>query len=171
MNQKSNFCARLAERRRWSAHPVALFALTSWIVLVTPFLSLAQPGLTRSRVVGNGVRHLEFLLTGPFTLDVLEVTLPNPYVHLESFRLSGLRTTSAQAAANDRDGHRVIGAVNGDLYLAGGVPTGNQVSNGKFAHGIDSPRSHLAIDTHQRPKIEQLAFYGSVLTLDRKSVV
>ena len=140
-------------------------ALAAWMVVTTPVRVDAQPGLTASRAVGNGVRYMEFTLNGPFTLDVLEVTLPNPYVHLETFRPNGLSLTSAQAVMNDRDGHRVIGAVNGDLFSANGTPVGNQVANGTFVHGVASSRSHLAIDVHQRPMIEQLAFVGAVRTL------
>lgn len=169
MNQESGVETYTAMKRGWRDHLALLLAFTALFALTTPPRSAGQPGLTRSRVVGSGVRHLEFLLTGPFTLDVLEVTFPNPYVHLETFRLGGLKTTSAQAAANDRDGHRVIGAVNGDLFSAAGVPTGNQVANGKFAHGVQSSRSHLALDTRQRPMIEQMSFDGSVQTLQGAS--
>lgn len=114
--------------------------------------------------MGYGVRHMEFTFPGPYTLDVLEVTLPNPYVHLESFRSNGLMTTSDQTGANNQEGHRVVGAVNGDFFSADGAPVGNQVRDGMFVHGIASARSHLAVDAQDRPMIERLSFIGSVRT-------
>ena len=126
------------------------------------FEASSQTGLIEDRVVGYGVKHQKYVLPGPFTLNVLEVTLPNPYVRLESFRPHGLVRTSEQAAANDRAGHRVIGAVNGDFFSSAGLPVGNQVVNGLFALGIASSRSHLAIDNRQRPMIERLSFLGTL---------
>ncbi len=144
------------------ARTVAVNVLIAMGVLTTSPAGLAQPGLTRARVVGYGVRHLEFTLPGPFMLDVLELTLPNPYVHLETFRPADLMTTSGQAAENDHEGHRVVGAVNGDFFSAGGAPAGNQVAQGIFVQGIASSRSHLAVDLQERPMIERLSFVGSV---------
>jgi hypothetical protein len=128
-------------------------------------LAAAQPGLVGSRTVAPGVVHKEFTLPGPNTLDVLEVTVDNPLISLESYRPDGLTRTTTQAAANDRIGHRVIGAVNADFFsFETGWPVGNQVVNGVFALGVNSQRSHLALDSSGRPFIDRLAFRGSLLT-------
>ena len=71
---------------------------------------------TSTRVVAPGVIHTEYTLPGPFTLDVLEIDLKNQFIQLETYRPNGLTKTSVQAAANDREGHRVIAAVNGDFF-------------------------------------------------------
>jgi hypothetical protein len=141
--------------------PAVRLVLAATLALAASIRVSAQPGLTGARVVGYGVRHLEFALPGPFALDVLEITLPNPSVHVETFRPNGLMTTSGQAAANDREGHRVIGAVNGDLFSTGGIPVGNQVANGTFVHGVVSTRSHFLTDDRHRPMIERISFVGS----------
>ena len=125
----------------------------------------AQPGLVGSRTVAPGVVHKEFTLPGPNTLDVLEVTVDNPLITLESYKPDGLIRTTTQAAANDRTGHRVIGAVNADFFsFETGWPVGNQVVNGVFALGVNSQRSHLALDSSGRPFIDRLAFRGSLLS-------
>lgn len=138
-----------------------LSSLTAGIVL--SLQAVAQPGLVSQRTVAPGVLHKEFTLPGPYTLDVLEVALANPFITLESYRSNGLTKTTVQAAANDRAGHRVIGAVNADFFsFETGWPVGNQVVNGVVALGVSSSRSHLAVDSGKKPFIERLAFTGRV---------
>ena len=126
---------------------------------------LAQPVPISTRTVAPGVIHREYTLSGPFTLDVLEVSLRNPYIELESYKPDGLTRTSVQSEANDGDGHRVVGAVNADFFsFETEWPVGNQVVNGKVVLGVWSARSHLAIDEDQHPFIERLSFSGAVRT-------
>ncbi|MCC6396075.1 MAG: phosphodiester glycosidase family protein [Bacteroidetes bacterium] len=113
---------------------------------------------------------MEFVLPGPNTLDVLAVSLDNPFITLESYKPDGLTRTTLQSAANDREGHRVIGAVNADFFsFETGWPVGNQVVNGTWAHGVHAVRSHLAIDTAGQPFIERLAFSGRIRARDGSS--
>ena len=137
--------------------------LVAAATLVISSQALAQPGLVSRRAVAPGVVHKQFLLAGPNTLDVLEVTLADPYITLESYRPDGLVKTTAQASAIDRIGHRVIGSVNADFFsFETGWPVGNQVVNGVMALGVSSSRSHLAIGADKRPYIDRLAFRGTV---------
>ncbi len=123
----------------------------------------AQPIPTSVHPVAPGVIHKEYTLPGPYTLDVLELTRGTPYLMLESFRPNGLVKTTLQASANDRPGHRVVGAINADFFsFETGWPVGNQVVRGTFALGLSSNRSHLAVDTAMRPFIDRLAFRGGV---------
>ena len=131
--------------------------------LVFSIHAVAQPGLVSQRTVAPGVIHKEFALPGPYTLDVLEIALANPFIALESYRPNGLTKTTVQAAANDRAGHRVIGAVNADFFsFETGWPVGNQIVNGVVALGVNSSRSHLAVDSGKKPFIERLSFGGKV---------
>ena len=95
------------------AHRPTVTVLALSLLMTQGMLSplLAQGGLTSRRTVAPGVTHSEYSLPGPFTLDVLEITLGDPYLRFESYRPSGLTRTTAQAAANDHEGHRVVGAV------------------------------------------------------------
>jgi hypothetical protein len=124
-----------------------------------------------SRTVAPGVIHTKFAKSGPFTLDVLEVDMKNPYITLESYRSNGLVKTTVQAANNDHEGHRVIGAVNGDFFsFETGFPTGPQIVNGNFVIGGGGVRSHLIVDNQNKMFIERLAFKGGVKTKSGQSV-
>ncbi len=145
--------------RRTASH----LAISVILLCAGTLLSSAQPGLIQTRTVAPGVTHSEYLLPGPNTLDVLAVSLTNPFIGLESYKPDGLTRTTVQAAANDREAHRVIGAINADFFsFETGWPVGNQVVNGTWALGVSSQRSHLAIDTAGKAFIERLAFSGQV---------
>ena len=62
----------------------------------------ARAAASGRRTVAPGVVCAEYTLPGPFTLDVLEISLRDTLVRIESYRPSGLVRTSVQAAANDR---------------------------------------------------------------------
>ena len=133
-------------------------------LLSVPHLLLAQPGLVSRRTVAPGVVYSSYLLPGPLTYDVLEVELANPFIQLETYRPSGLTRTTVQAAANDWEGHRVIGAVNADFFsFETGWPTGNQIANGTFVQGVSSSRSHFILTGEDRPAIERLSFRGRLV--------
>jgi hypothetical protein len=142
------------------------------LLLVFPPDVSAQPGLVSTRTVAPGVTHSAYVLSGPNTLDVLSVSLSNPLISMESYKPDGLTRTTLQAAANDREGHRVIGAINADFFsFETGWPTGNQVVNGVWAQGVAAARSHLAIDASGRPYIERLTFAGRIWAKDASSFV
>src|SRR5690554_6374755 len=87
------------------------------------------------RGVGPGMIHTSILAPDvPWTIEVLEVDLTNPYVKLKSVkandRLNGFERTSSMAARNDEEGHRVVGAINVDFFLGGGVPVSMQIAEG-----------------------------------------
>jgi hypothetical protein len=143
------------------------FRRTAFAVLVglaSSVPSNSQPGLVSERPVAPGVVLKQFTLPGPYTLDVLQVQLGTPHIALEAYRPNGLTKTSVQAAANDRDGHRVVAAVNADFFsFATGWPDGNQVVNGEIVHGLASKLLHFTVDAHRHPSFERLTFSGVLL--------
>ncbi len=150
--------------------PRALFGLMLALFLGAGAV-LAQPGLLSSTPVGPGISHDAYLLPGPLTVHVLKVSLEEPNVRCETYRPDRLTATSVQAAANDRPGHRVLGAVNADFFsFQTGWPVSNQMVNGTWVLGTRSARSHLAIDTAGRPHIVRIAFSGVALTHGGRSV-
>jgi hypothetical protein len=132
------------------------------ILLLSIFMSatLSLADTTSTRVVVPGMVHTEISLPGPYVLDILEIDLKSPVLQLETYRANGLAATSAQAAANDSEGHRAIAAVNGDFFSASGWPVDNTVVNGKTIFATLSFRSHLALTEDSRPYIEQFSFSG-----------
>ncbi|MBW7889207.1 MAG: phosphodiester glycosidase family protein, partial [Bacteroidetes bacterium] len=120
---------------------------------------------TSSKIVTEGVVHTKFLLSGPLTVDVLEVDLKNPNITLESYKPNGLTRTTVQSAANDRVGHRVIGAINADFFsFETGWPIDNQVVNGKVVLGLSSNQSHFALTEEKKPLIDGFIFNGKIFT-------
>lgn len=127
-----------------------------------------------STPVGPGViHHHEFIATGPWHIHILEIDLTNEWLHLETAKandlLLGYERTSAMAARNDREQHRVIGAINGDFYATGGVPVGAQVTNGVLLKG-PTTRSVFAVSDQKQPIIDIVSFQGAVIAPNHHSI-
>ncbi len=116
-------------------------------------------------IVTPGVTYYEYTIPGPFTLDVLEVDLKNPYIVIEPYKpAGGLTRTTVQCAANDRGNHRVISGVNGDFFsFETGWPEGNMVINGKPVQGVTATRSALGLTSLGRPLLEKFSFIGKII--------
>jgi hypothetical protein len=125
-----------------------------------------------TEILTPGVRYTQFLLPGPFTLDVLEVDLTNPYLTLESYRPANLTKTTVQAAANDKPEHRVIGAINGGFFsFETGWPVDHQVVNGKPVLGTSTQRSGLSFTDDKKVVIDRFTFGGKIFAKDGSYLV
>ena len=100
---------------------------------------------TLTEAVAPGVsRRLGTLATttGTQVVQLIDVDPSTPGIRLESLRpangVRSLDTVRNQAAAVSRDGHRVVAAVNGDVWLTDGA-SGTQV-----ADGTPGPRGRAA---------------------------
>lgn len=107
-----------------------------------------------SAQVCNGITYTKIAVTAvPWSIHVLQVDLKNPHVKIETVKatnlLSGNERTSAMAAANNRSGHKVIAAVNGDFYYKGGIPTNLQIRNGQI---LTTPIARTIIGFHNKNK-------------------
>ena len=123
-----------------------------------------------SVVVEPGVTHWTIRKDGPFVINVLVVDLTLKNLRLESYRPVGLVPTSQQAKRNDREGHRVIAAINADFFsFKTGWPVNIQVENGSFVVGAPGQRSHLILDDRGKPHIQRTSFEGWVRSARGKS--
>jgi hypothetical protein len=114
--------------------------------------------------VVRGVRHFHFVKSGPYDIHVLEVDLHEPSLHVESYRPLGLVKTTDQVRSNNRPGHRVVAAINGDFFsFKTCFPLGNQLRNNEFVVGTASNRSHFGINSRNQPFIERFTFHGSFI--------
>ena len=144
---------------------VLLWAYLLLTFVSTPSLAQVVQDSVRAVTVAPGVIHTSYTKAGPYTLDVLEIDLSNPDYRIESYRPTGLVRTSQQARDNDREVHRVIAAINADFFsFQTGWPVGNQVVNGQFAFGTQTPRSHLAMSSTGGACMERLRFKGWLRT-------
>ena len=125
--------------------------------------------------VAPGAWHKKLLAPQiPLEIHVLEIDLTNPYMHIESAaannRLAGWQRTSAMSAANDYEGHRVAGAINGDFYDGNGVSINAQVVHGELLKteniNPSDPKywSTIGFDQQGKPAISLNIFSSFMLT-------
>ncbi len=119
-----------------------------------------------SRPVGPGIIYHEVALPeGPWQIDILEIDLSDTMNTLETVKamnaIVGTERTSSMAARSNSEGHRVVGAINGDFYAAGGVTIGAQIINGTLLKR-PYPRSVFALSSAKLPLIEIVSYYGQI---------
>ncbi|MDZ7332440.1 MAG: phosphodiester glycosidase family protein [candidate division KSB1 bacterium] len=144
------------------------------IILALISVQIAAAEIIEQRPVGPGVIfYHDYKSNGPWHIQVLEVDLRNPWIKLETAKardvLAGNETTSSMALRNDREGHRVIGAINGDFYDSRGVPIGTQVLNGLILKNPAS-RSVFGISATQKPFFDIVSFQGQVIAPNTRTM-
>ncbi len=143
----------------------------AWLVLIITLslASLEAQSLT-SRPVGPGIIYHEvFLPEGPWQIDILEIDLNDTMNTLETIkafnRIAGYERTSSMADRSDTEGHRVVGAINGDFYATGGVSIGAQIVRGTLLKR-PYPRSVFALSSQKQPYIGVVSYSGQVSKQD-----
>ncbi|MBL7066767.1 MAG: phosphodiester glycosidase family protein [Candidatus Marinimicrobia bacterium] len=134
----------------------------SLILCILGIFSLAN--IIESKSVGPGVMYYhDYLAAGPWHLYVLEIDLTNEWINIETVKsgdvMSAYEKTSSMANRKDREEHRIVGAVNGDFYSSGGIPTNAQVLQGELLRRpID--REAFAVSDDNEPLIGIYSFSG-----------
>ncbi len=126
------------------------------LLFVSYNLNFAQD----STIVGPGVvyYHDEIIEGGPWNFDILKIDLSNPFLHIESVKandnLFSFERMSSASKRYDKEGHKVVGAINGDFYnTSTGEPTNIQIVNGQVIYKpID--RVVFALDEFKNPLID-----------------
>jgi len=132
------------------------------------FTLISYAGERDSVQVGPGVWYFEeYDPAGPWQFDVLRIDLTNPFISLKTVkandRLRANERTSSMAGRNDHEGHRVVGAVNGDFYDGSGLPLGAQVSNGEILK-TDFDWFTIGFSKSNQPLIADVSFSGTVIS-------
>ncbi len=103
----------------------------------------------------------------PWNLNVIKIDLEDPDYLIETVKannlLSGYETTSSMAARNSYDNHYVVGAVNGDFYAGGGIPTNAQIIQGEILREPIN-REVLGFDIYNNPMLDIVNFSGELIT-------
>lgn len=122
-------------------------------------------------MVGPGVIFAKYDLPAmPLKVSVMEMDLTNKYVDFETCKGGDKGVAEenplSMATRNNRPGHEVIGATNGDFYffqntLENGIPRSGQF---KLDQCITNPvgRACFVLDDERRPYIDRVDFYGSI---------
>ncbi len=121
--------------------------------------------------VGPGVIFAKYDLPAmPLKVSVMEMDLTNKYVDFETCKGGDKGVCEenplSMATRNDRPGHEVIGATNGDFYfyqntLENGIPRSGQF---KLDECVTNPvgRACFVLDDNRHPYIDRVDFYGSI---------
>jgi hypothetical protein len=143
-----------------------MFKTLFCLLFLCAMLGVAASDTVSTEIVAPGVVHTQYTLPGPFTLDVLEVDVTNPHITFETYKpAGGLTKTTIQSAANDKPGHRVIGAVNGGFFsFETGWPIHNQLVNGKPVLGIPTTKSSFVMAEDKKIYIDRFNFTGTVIS-------
>ncbi|MBQ9576278.1 MAG: phosphodiester glycosidase family protein [Muribaculaceae bacterium] len=122
-------------------------------------------------LVGPGVTAAKYDIPAmPLKISVTEMDLTNPYIVMEtclgSDKSVGSETPVNMAKRNNRPGHEVVAAINGDFFMTSpsnevGLPVSGQVRNGELVLSSHN-RACLVLDESNRPYIDRLTFTGSV---------
>ncbi len=121
--------------------------------------------------VGPGVVFSKYDLPGmPLKVSVMEMDLKNKYIDFETC-LGGDKGVSQEnplsmATRNDRPGHEVVGATNGDFYfyqntLENGIPRSGQFRRDEC---VTNPvgRACFVLSDDRRPFIDRVDFAGTI---------
>jgi hypothetical protein len=140
---------------------VALFAVDSTFAQVR-FDTLS------SRPIGPGMTHTYIVEpTTPWNINVVEVDLTNPYVRMQSMkafdRVGARETVGSMVERHDREGHRVVAAINGDFYTTS-WPVAMQVVDGEMVVGAVRNRPGVSFSSDNRVRVEVPLFTGTITT-------
>lgn len=121
--------------------------------------------------VGPGVIHTKIISPEvPYAINILEVDLTNPYIEMETVKandqLQGMETVSRMAERKSTEGHRIVGAVNGDFYdMGSGIPTNLHLQDGQM---VTPPINYevIGFDYRNKPFIDILNYSGILITGD-----
>ena len=129
------------------------------------FPHLAGPGVTAAKYDIPAL---------PLKISVVEMDLTNPYIMMETClgadKSVGSETPVNMAIRNNRPGHEVVGAMNGDFFMTApsnevGLPLSGQVRNDELVLSSHN-RACLVLDDDNRPYIDRLTFSGMVASGD-----
>ncbi len=120
-----------------------------------------------TRQVGTGAWHTHVLEhSQPWNIHVLEIDLNDEYTTIKSIkageRYTGSETTIDMARRFDREGHRVVGAVNADFFSNG--PISMQVAQGEFVRREASGRPSIGFNYDNDVMVEYPVFMSRLFT-------
>lgn len=143
------------------------YAFPCLVLFSSSLLAQVTGGPSASREVGPAAKHHKFYReTGPWAIEVLEFDYKHLYLQLETVRAqqpNGLELTSRLSAREDREGARVVAAINGDFFDKQGFPLNLQIRQGEIVHGV-YPRSVFVMNADKQPGIAVPELTGLVIS-------
>ena len=166
-------------------HPAATTLALAMIVAFTPLtvgpapaaaaITTAYTSASREPIA-PGVQFEQGTVattSGTQAVSLVEVDLSNPVISIESSlsngRVTGLERTSSQAVNRSSEGHRVVAAINGDVW--GGftndmslAPNGLHVEAGELVTAAPGSRPTFGVGADGRPMLGSPALTISLVT-------
>lgn len=127
--------------------------------------------LTYKHQVGPGTTYAKYDLPElPLKVYVLEMDLTNPYINFETCKGGdkgvAIECPSSMYARNDRPGHDMVAATNGDFYfyqdpIEIGIPRSGQYRNNEC---VTNPvgRAAFVLSADRKPYIDRVDFAGKL---------
>lgn len=140
-----------------------------FVTLTTAHAQVRYDTVT-TRIVGPGMTYWQIEAPAvPWTFDVLEVDLTNPYLELETVeandrRAGGYETVSEMAARKDAPGRRVVGGVNGDFFSGAGSAVAASISNGQVVRREASGRPAIGVTDAFKAFLTTPQVQGTLIT-------
>lgn len=140
-------------------------------------VSAAETTKTSEEMITSGAKLLKYTYTTTRSskpvkvlMDVIEVDLTNPYVHMDIMTGKSNQLTTRQTVQNMAKETGAVAGVNGDFFVMSGqgVPMGAAVSQGTL---VSSPAKlkgmyAFAVTKDSKPMIDLFSFNGSVTAED-----
>ncbi len=157
------------------AAPVAAVVAPAPAPLISAAAATPVPFTTTSTdLVAPGVTYRHGTWTtadGAQAVELFDVDPTTPGISLEASSAAGgvaaLQAVSGQAARVSRDGHRVVAAVNGDIWSVDAAsgrssPVGLAIHAGELLTATTTPRPTVGLDPAEAPRLGDVAVSGTV---------
>ena len=123
------------------------------------------------KTVAKGVKHLSIEEPNlPWTLNVLDVNLSKAVIKIEAAisrdKTTGHEKTSSMANRFNKEGHHVVGAINGGFFDGNGHDVGMQIREGELITQ-NNHWSAIGFDINKNPFIQRLTLNSSILLKDK----
>lgn len=140
-----------------------------FLILSASMLVFAQD--STMKVIGPGFKYHSVTKPGPYSIKILEIDLTQSANTLETVLArdvmgTGFERTTSMAKRNNRSGHVVIGAINGD-YFGISYPdsaftfiNNPQIIKQEYVMGKTVSRSSFGINSNRKPILDILSFSG-----------
>ena len=132
-------------------------------------------------IIGPGVKYHSVKKADPYNIKILEIDITQQDIKIETVLArdvlgTGFERTSSMAARNNRTGHLVLGAVNGDFFgiSAPTDPYGflgsSMIANHDFTQGRSSSRTSFGLTDSKKPFFEKFSFAGYVKAKNNSTI-
>lgn len=145
------------------------FILSFILILTTSVFSQITYDTVSVKNVGPGVRHIEINASTPWTIDVLEIDITNPFLKIQTVKSNdklqaGREKTSSMSQRINSVGHWAVGGVNGDFFdLGTGRPNNTQIVKGEILRREHGVLPSVSFDFNNKMILENHVYSAKII--------